>query len=90
MLMQSIRQTSTLKSFPVHRALSASQSKIFRCALYIFLGCGRSFITFRVSRRPREMYCGNARVCLSVCVCVSVRGRMLTLLHAPRCKLGEW
>ena len=38
--------------------------------------------TFRVSRRPQEMYCGHARlcVCLSVCLCVyvrvSVRGRM--------------
>jgi len=55
------------------------------------------FITFRVSRRPREMYCGHARlcvclsVCLSVCVsvCVSVRGRMPTLLHGPGCNLGE-
>jgi len=28
-------------------------------------------VTFRVSRRPREMYCGHAR--LSVCVSVSVR-----------------
>ena len=28
------------------------------------------FITFRVSRRPREMYCGHARLC--VCVCMSV------------------
>ena len=51
-----------------------------------------TLITFRVSRRPREMYCGHARlcVCLSVCVCVSVRGRVLTLLHGPGCKLGEW
>ena len=46
-------------------------------------------ITFRVSRRPREMYCGHARLC--VCVsCVSVRGRMSTLLHGPGCNLGEW
>ena len=29
------------------------------------------FITFRVSRRPREMYCGHARLCVCVCVCVS-------------------
>ena len=53
-----------------------------------------SVITFRVSRRPREMYCGHARlcVCASVClsVCVSVRGRMPTLLHGPGCNLGEW
>jgi len=27
-------------------------------------------ITFRVSRRRREMYCGDARLCLSVCMCV--------------------
>ena len=45
---------------------------------------------FRVSRRPREMYCGHARLCVCVCVCVSVRGRMPTLLHGPRCNLGEW
>jgi len=35
------------------------------------------FITFRVSRRPREMYCGHTRLC----VYVSVRGRMPTLLY---------
>jgi len=43
-------------------------------------------VTFRVSRRPREMYCGHARLC----VCVSVRGRMPTLLHGHGCNLGEW
>jgi len=47
------------------------------------------FITFRVSRRPREMYCGHARLCVCVCVCVSVRGRMPTLLHRPGCNLGD-
>jgi len=39
-------------------------------------------ITFRVSRRRREMYCGHARLCVSVCVCpsvcLSVRGCMPT------------
>ena len=25
-------------------------------------------VTFPVSRRPREMYCGHARLCLSVCL----------------------
>jgi len=45
------------------------------------------FITFRVSRRRREMYCGHARLC----VCLSaVRGHMLTLLHGPGCNLGKW
>jgi len=42
-------------------------------------------ITFRVSRRRREMYCVTR-----VCVCVSVRGRMAILLHGPGCNLGEW
>jgi len=30
----------------------------------------------------------RASVCQSVCV--SVRGRMPTLLHGPECNLGEW
>jgi len=47
-------------------------------------------VTFRVSRRPREMYYGHARLCVCLSVCVSVRGRMPTLLHGPRCNLGEW
>ena len=49
-----------------------------------------------VSRRRREMYCGHARLCVClrlaiVClrVCLSVRGRMPTLLHGPGCNLGE-
>jgi len=28
-------------------------------------------ITFRVSRRPRKMYCGHARLCVCVSVCLS-------------------
>ena len=45
-------------------------------------------ITFRVSRVRREMYCGHARICVSVCV--PVRGRMPTLLHGPGYNLGDW
>jgi len=30
-----------------------------------------SVFTFRVSRRPREMYCDHARLCVSLCVCLS-------------------
>ena len=41
-------------------------------------------ITFCVSRRRREMYCGHVRLC----VCLSVCGRMPTLLHRPGCNLG--
>jgi len=43
-------------------------------------------LNFRVSRRRHEMYCGHARLC----VCLSIRGRMPTLLHGPGCNLGEW
>ena len=42
-----------------------------------------TFITFRVNRRRRKMYCGHARLC----VCVCVRGRTPTLLHGPGCNL---
>jgi len=49
-----------------------------------------TLITFCMSRRPREMYCGHPRLCVCVYVCVSVRGRMPTLLHGPGCNLGEW
>jgi len=48
--------------------------------------CVQRIITFRVSCRRREMYSGHARLC----VCLSVRGRMPTLLHGPGCNLGEW
>ena len=39
-----------------------------------------------MSRRRREMYCGHARLC----VCVSARGRMPTLLQGPGCNFEEW
>ena len=47
-------------------------------------------IKFRVSRRRREMYCGHARLCVCLSVCLSVRGPMPALLHGPGCNLGEW
>ena len=46
--------------------------------------------TFCVSRRRRKMYCGHARLCVCLFVCLSVRGRIPTLLHGPGCNLGEW
>jgi len=37
-----------------------------------------TFVTFRLRRRLREVYCGHARLsvsdCLCVCACLSVRG----------------
>ena len=47
-------------------------------------------LTFCMSRRRREMYCGHAHLCVCLSMCVSVRGRMPTLLHGPGCNLGEW
>jgi len=51
-------------------------------------GVYRAVITFHVSRRRHEMYCGHMRLC--VCVCVSVCSCMPTLLHGSGCNLGEW
>jgi len=48
--------------------------------------CRRCLVTFRVRSKRREMYSGHARLC----VCLSVRRCMPTLLHGPGCKLGEW
>ena len=54
-----------------------------------------SVVTFCVGRRRRKMYCGHARpcvsvsVCLCVWVCLSVRGRTPTLLHGLGCNLGH-
>jgi len=47
-------------------------------------------ITFRLSRRRREMYTGHAR--LSVCLSVDAFPHycISTLLHGPGCKLREW
>ena len=45
-------------------------------------------ITFRASRRRREMYNGHARLFLPVCV--SVPHRIPTLLHGSECNLEEW
>jgi len=47
-----------------------------------------SIITFRVSRRRREMYNGHA-VCVCLYACLSVRGRIPPLLHGPGCNLGH-
>jgi len=40
-------------------------------------------ITFRVSRRPWEMYCCHSRFFVCLSVWLSVRGRMPTVLHGP-------
>ena len=59
----------------------------------IALSTSNSIITFRVSRRRREMYSGHARLCVCLCaclsVCMSVPRRIPTLLHGPGCNLGN-
>jgi len=43
---------------------------IFQLWLELMTNSGvGNLITFRVSRRPREMYCGHARLCVCLCVC---------------------
>jgi len=51
------------------------QNKLFIKRFWFSVTNHKNIIAFRVSRRPREMYCGHAHLCLSV------RGRMPTLLH---------
>jgi len=46
-------------------------------------------ITFCVSRRRRKMYCGHARLCVCLSVCLSFRGLTPILLHGPGCNLGR-
>jgi len=43
-------------------------------------------ITFRVRHSRGEMYIDHGRLCVGL----SVPHRIHTLLHGPRCKLGEW
>ena len=52
----------------------------------IFSGC--CCYILRESHTMQNVLWSRASVCLSVCV--SVRGRMPTLLHGPGCNLGEW
>jgi len=51
-------------------------------------------ITFRVSRRRREMYIGHARLCLCVCVSVCVCISLSLAAFSKYCKtqmyLGKW
>jgi len=52
---------------------------------------GFVIVTFCVSRRRRKMYCGHARLCVSLCVCLSAAVcAVRTLLHGHGCNLGEW
>jgi len=44
----------------------------------------------RESKNTRNVLWSRASVCLCVSVCLSVRGRMPTVLHGPGCNLGQW
>ena len=45
-----------------------------------------AFVTFGVRHSRGEMCIGHGRLC----VCLSVPRRIPTLLHGPKCNLGEW
>jgi len=56
--------------------------------------CTLTFVTFRVSRRRREMYIGHVHLCVCLSVCLSVclfdaPRRIPKLLHGPGCNVGE-
>ena len=71
-------------------SVSLFSSSSFYCSMGLtVLLSSLPIFTFRVSRRQREMYSGHARLSECLCVCVSVRGRMPTLLHGPGCNLGS-
>ena len=57
------RQFSARKCCAVYHTLYASCYKCRRRRLRVQGGL-RNLVTFRVSRRPREMYCGHARLCV--------------------------
>ena len=86
-------QTTLLKTIVCIRYTTQLKTEFgpaFSSNLYL-ISIFRSLVlvTFRVSRRRREMYCGHARLCECLCVCLSVRGRMPTLLHGHGCNLGS-
>jgi len=86
MLIQQVMSTTSLF---IHCQTEVNISNMLSFTTSEFFFYGFVIITFYVSRR-RKMYCGHARLCLSVCVCLSVRGHIPTLLHGPGCNLGEW
>ena len=73
-------QVTTRRQSPVH-----SHAEWLSACITLCCNTVSDIITSRVSRRRRKMYCGHARLC----VCLSVRGRIPTLLHEPGCNLGS-
>jgi len=68
--------------------------KTMICLHLLWIGSQRirpttyTFITFRVSRRRREVYIGHVRLfCVDVSLCLSVPRRIPTLMHGPGCNL---
>jgi len=58
-----------VKAAPIGRMLSdalGAEPGAKSDVIFIFI-----IVTFRVSRRPREMYCGHARLWVCLCVCLS-------------------
>jgi len=63
----------------------------FPTTFILVFTCFTAVVTFRLSRSLEDAKCiVVTRVCVSVCVFVSVRGRMPALLYGPGCNVGEW
>ena len=76
----------TLLTFDIIHPPTHTLSRRLRLTAFCTQGSSSPFITFRVSRRRREMYIGHDS---RASVCLSVRGRLPTLPHVPGCNLGN-
>jgi len=86
---QTDRQTGQLSDSIQQTVLQTVAQNMYQYATIY----GQNFTSFHlwkilVLTRRREMYRGHTRLCVTVCV--SVSGRMPTLLHGPGCNFGEW
>jgi len=70
--------------YAMHVTVTDNRIQLPRSIRILFVFVYYSIVIFRVSRIDHEK-------CIVVTrVCVSVRGRMPTLLHGPGCNLGDW
>jgi len=78
-----VRSTASVPTIGLYTILILDTCYQFlKCACLIILFPSLikgHFITFRVSRRRREMYCGHARLCLCVCLCVCPQSHAHTI-----------
>jgi len=68
--------TDNHNSTPITQFLQAGYPS---CCLTNSVKALKAIVTYRVSRRQREMYCGHARLCVSVCVSECPRPHAYTI-----------